>query len=96
MKKSTIEACQAGITSQEGSSACVACSAGKECSSPELAEKGCLTGTFQDTASMKNCKICPTGVKCDKVNLTASIACVTGTQHALLGSEKCETCPTTS
>ena len=45
---------------------------------------------------MKNCKICPTGTKCDKVNMTASTACVTGTQFAFLGSEKCETCPTTS
>lgn len=67
--------CPAGSTSQLGNGACVACVAGKACPAPDLTEEGCIAGTYQDTASSKKCKICPSGSKCDVVNMTAATAC---------------------
>ncbi|XP_033646870.1 uncharacterized protein LOC117306372 isoform X1 [Asterias rubens] len=54
------------------------CPAGHYCPEGTLSELGCPVGTYQSNTGQSNCTLCPDGLMCETVNLTAPSECKTG------------------
>ena len=83
--------CNAGYYSLGGTSDCIACPGGSECSDPAVAPVQCLAGTYAPPAN-DTCISCEAGYRCPTDGLSDQEACPAGYYQTGTGQTSCTQC----